>query len=105
MTASAKIAAVNNLLDAVYGPDTQLSKLLIAQGHSREQLAILRDRHLVQLVEAFVASIADRFAEYDAGDRKYQVLARRFVWVKTSCSRTTCRHNPRAVGAYPGYWV
>jgi len=78
MSAGARLAAVNSFLDVAYGPGTRLSTLLAAQGCTPQELMLLRERHLEPLVGAFVAGIADRLAEYRAGERKYYVLARRF---------------------------
>jgi hypothetical protein len=77
MTSSALLSAVNDFLDAVYAPETRLSTLLIDEGFTQEHVAMLR-QHLNQLLDAFVTSVAARLTEYDDGERRYRVLARRY---------------------------
>lgn len=78
MSAKTQQAGVNAFLEAVYGPTTRLSTLLAGLGYTEARIALLRERYLMQIVDAFVTAIADRVEQYDRGGRKYFVLARRF---------------------------
>ncbi len=78
MSAKTQLAGVTDFLQAVYGPETRLSALLAREGYTEPQLAQLRDQYLDSLLQAFVAAISDRIAQYHGGDRKVFILVRRF---------------------------
>lgn len=77
MSLKIQAAGVNEFLAIVYGPHSRMSALLEELGCTPEQIDLLRTRRLEALVDGFVRRIAERLAQYQGGERRFQVLARR----------------------------
>lgn len=74
MNFKTQVIGLNKFLTAIYGTETRISTLLTNFGFEKQQIELLRDRHLEPIVENIILVIKERLGN----DRLFQVISRRF---------------------------